>query len=167
MRTCSPAVLGLLVSLHAMAQFSGMATDHEGSRLFFTTDLSQRGSDQPGWGKLFIADEKGVRSLLVRNRDVFRGAIAEGPFANGETTNFYNINGVDVSSDASVLAVSAVRVCQGYTSGLCRYSDQTTVYNQRGETVVPTDGRLVLSPSGQWALQLRYPLWVRSQTLRS
>ena len=57
----------LLAALPAMAQFESLSTTHDGSVLFFTSRLSQAGTNQPHYGKVFLVDSRGV-PLLVRER---------------------------------------------------------------------------------------------------
>jgi uncharacterized protein (TIGR03437 family) len=138
------------------AQFSSMSSDFTGSRLFFSTELSQTGAGQPNHGKVFTADANGIRPLLIHNRDIV--STGAGLFANAFITNFYNIDGVDVSSDGAHLSIAALRECSGFTSGLCGYAAATSLFNNRGEIVLAAPGRLALSPSGKWALGVAGPL---------
>jgi hypothetical protein len=49
------------------APFAGLATPYDGSVVYFSSALRIKGSNQPLYGKLFVADENGVR--LFRSRD--------------------------------------------------------------------------------------------------
>jgi hypothetical protein len=141
----------LWLALPAPAQFSSFVTTYDGSRLYFTSQLWQRGTDQPNHGKLFVADESGVRQLLIRNRDVtYYRDLGPGEYWS---TNYYDIFGVEAPGDVSTLAVFARRYCN-ISSGMCYYSDQTqtTVYNSRGEEALKQEGRMRMSPDGKWAL---------------
>lgn len=141
------SVVTLLWStLSAFAQFDSLSTNFDGSRLYFTSVLQQSGTEQPDSGKAFVADAAGIRPLLVRNREVFPG------LPNTLTTNFYNLVGVDIAANTSHLAIVGSRECLGLPLATCRASDQTTVYNTRGEEVFSTSGYLALSPNGRWGL---------------
>jgi uncharacterized protein (TIGR03437 family) len=137
--------------LPAFAQLSSMSTDYAGQILYFTTELRQAGTAQPNHGKLFLVDFRGVRPLLIHNREVVSRDTST-QFPGAYVTNFYNIDGVDVSSNGDHLAVAALRECVGLSAGLCRYADQTLIYNRLGQTAMIADGRVVLSPNGRWAL---------------
>jgi uncharacterized protein (TIGR03437 family) len=141
----------LCAALPSFAQISSMSADYAGQILYFTTELSQTGAAQPHHGKLFLVDFRGVRPLMVHNREVV-SRDTSGGFPGGYTTNFYNVDGVDVSSNGDHIAVAALRECAGFSSGLCRFADQTLIYNRLGQTVMIADGRVVLSPNGRWAL---------------
>lgn len=145
---CSFFVGLLCVVATSSAQIRGMATDSTGSRLFFTTELSQTGSTQPGYGKLFVAAGSGIMPALIYNRDSQELVISG---RTSSITNFYNISGVDVSSDRAYLAVAALRRCGG-SSTFCRYVDQTSVYDAQGKVVFQIPGEARLSPKGKWAL---------------
>jgi hypothetical protein len=125
-----------------------MSTDFTGSRLFFSTELSQAGTTQPDYGKAFIADENGIRPLLIYNRDV---NYFSGIFQGSLETNYYHVDGLDLSSDGTYLSVMALKECT-VSAGLCANLDKTTIYNNRGETVLTGRGHLALSPNGKWAL---------------
>ncbi len=132
----------------ALAQFSSMATDYAGQRLFFSTELSQTGTSQPAYGKLFIADSRGIQPQLIYPYEFTRNDTSI-PF--GYRSNFYNIDGVSFSSNGSYMSVIALREC-GYSAGLCVYADQSVIWNSSGKVALTADGRLALSPGGKWAL---------------
>jgi len=133
----------------AAAQWASLATNNDGTQVYFVSTLQQSGSTQPAWGKLFIADQSGVHALLIRNRDIVGTDIP--PLTNFILTNAYNVLGVDVATDVSRLSVVATGVCT-ISSGICDYSDiptTTTVYDANGNgTNYPGRGRL--SPNGNW-----------------
>src|SRR5258708_31068911 len=117
--------------LPAAAQFASLSTTHDGSVLFFTTPLSQTGSGQPDYGKVFIVDGNGVRPLLVRNRDVYM--FPPVIFLHAFTTNAYYLDNVSTAGDISQLAIEGLGECSGLTAALCGTRNYTTVYNARGE----------------------------------
>ena len=144
----------VILVLPVSAQFSSMSSDHSGSRLFFSTELAQTGAGQPAWGKAFVATASGVQPFLVLNREV---TAWEEAGRRVQITNFYNIDGIHLASGGSALSVQALREC-AISSASCGYADQTTVYNDRGETILTASGRLLLSPNGKWALRVAGPL---------
>jgi uncharacterized protein (TIGR03437 family) len=143
------ALVFLATVTPAAAQWTSLATNNDGSQVYFVSTLQQSGSTQLAWGKLFIADQSGVRALLIRNRDIVATNIP--PLTNFIVTNAYNVLGVDVATDGSRLSVAATGVCT-ISSGICDYSDiptATTVYDANGNgTNYPGRGRL--SPNGEW-----------------
>jgi len=137
------------VVLPAAAQFESLSTTGNGSVLFFTTRLSQTGTDQPYHGKVFLVDSRGVRPLLVRERVEFpAGSIFPGAF----TTNFYDLVGVSIVGDISALAITGVRECSGLSGGLCVAPDESEVYNASGERILTAGGSTIVSRNGRWAL---------------
>jgi uncharacterized protein (TIGR03437 family) len=149
-------VLAICGVLPSFAQFSSMATDYAGQRLLFTTNLSQTGSGQPDYGKLFVADWRGVQALLIYNYDDLSTSGLD-PGQPGLLTNFYNVDGVDVSSSGAYISVTARRACEGlgYTALLCGYADQSTLYDRRGQVALTAAGRVIVSASGKWALAVQ------------
>ena len=132
-----------------LAQISSMATDFAGNRLFFTTELSQADSGQPPYGKLFLADELGVRPLLIRSREVLHNNPSG--LLLRSYTNVYNLDGTDVASNGTLLSVVGLRECSG-TSIACHVAEYTTIYNDRGQVAMNAEGRVLLSPNGKWGL---------------
>jgi uncharacterized protein (TIGR03437 family) len=137
--------------LPAAAQFASLSTTQDGSVLFFTTPLSQTGTDQPNHGKVFIVDANGVQLLQSRNRDVFPNTSFVFP-PSAYMTNFYDLVDVSAAGDLSQLAIAALRECSGYSSGHCFTSDRTDVYNARGENTLSVNGHLMVSRNGNWGL---------------
>jgi len=43
--------------------FIGLSTTWDGSTLYFSTALRQAGTEQPFWGKLFVADKQGTPAV--------------------------------------------------------------------------------------------------------
>jgi hypothetical protein len=89
------------IALPVTGQWTSLATNVDGTQVYFVSSFQQTGSNQPGWGKLFIADQSGVRPILIRNRDI--GGLP----SNFYVTNAYDVIGVAVASELSRLAVVA------------------------------------------------------------
>ncbi|HXP86554.1 MAG TPA: hypothetical protein VN841_17630 [Bryobacteraceae bacterium] len=128
-----------------------MATDYAGQRLLFTTGLSQTGSGQPDYGKLFVADWRGVTPLLIYNRDVL-STTGQYPGESGLLTNFYDVDGVDISSSGAYISAMASRACAGYNGGLCGVPDQSTLYDTSGQVALTAGGKVFLSRNGKRAM---------------
>ena len=144
-------VIPLLLSLNVRAQITSMATDDSGQRLLFTSRLTQAGTGQPAYGKLFIADERGIQPLTIYAREILstHGMYPDQP---GLLTNFYDIDFVSVSADGRTIAVSAAHDCEGYSVSMCGINDRTTVYDASGSSTFEAPGALMLSPNGKFAL---------------
>ena len=90
-------------SLPACAQFFGLATPADGSRVYFATPLRQKDTTQPTYGKLFQMDDSGLKLVLARDK---LSPLPRFPGA-GYVTNSYNLLAADVSSDGQVFAAAA------------------------------------------------------------
>jgi uncharacterized protein (TIGR03437 family) len=141
--------------LPAAAQFASLATTDDGSVLFFTTPLSQTGTDQPNHGKVFIVDANGVRLLQARNQEVLANDFLGHPAL---LTNFYDLVGVSAAGDLSQLAIAGLRECSGFTSGLCGTPDRADVYNAHGENILSVNGNVMISRNGNWGLVTEHRL---------
>jgi hypothetical protein len=146
-------MLFLCILAPAECQWSSIASNHDGTQVYFVTRLRQEGSAQPLYGKLFIAAPSGIRPLLIRNRDVT-------PFGVGSalySTNAYDVIGVDVPPDVSRLAVVATGECH-ILSAICDGAEiaTTTVYDATG-TGIDFPGRGRLSPNGEWLSLIEIP----------
>jgi hypothetical protein len=104
---------------------------------------------------VFVADSQGVRPLVIYNYEADNSSFEGHPAI---LTNYYNAQGVDVSSNGMYISVLAQRICEGYTVGLCESEQQSTVYNALGQTALTTAGPVILSPGGTWALVPMQPL---------
>lgn len=129
------------------AQYTSLSTDSSGSTLFFTAEFTQPESAQAVWGKLFIADDEGVRPFLIRPRDVTPIRV----FNDGHITNAYDLLGVDLASNGSRLAVAGARECT-VTVQYCQFMDTSDVYDNQGQFLLTANGLVSFSPNGEWAL---------------
>lgn len=141
------SALLLVLAVCLSAQYTSLSTDSSGSTLFFTADFLQPGADQPNWGKLFIADDNGVRPFLIRPREVTPIRV----FTDGHITNPYDLLGVDLASNNSRISVAAFHECT-VTVQYCQFMDSSDVYDDRGGHLFSTDGLVSFSPNGAWAL---------------
>lgn len=142
------AALFPFLVLCARAQFFGLATPGDGSTLYFATPLQQKNTTQPDYGKLFRFDASGLNlqeSLpyqpLPPSDDVL--CLLGSP---------YDIRFADVSSDATVLAVTALRdISSGFESDCPKQNSSfvTTILQPPFSLDVPDYVRL--SANGRWA----------------
>ena len=104
-------VFALAICLPGNAQFSGLATSADGSRVYFATALRQKNTTQPVYGKLFTVDSAGLKLFLSRDAQI---PPPPAPGTNsGTQTNAYDLQAASVSSDGKVFAASAIRGCVG------------------------------------------------------
>ncbi len=127
-----------LIFQPAFAQFGNLRTNFDGSVLYFTTRLVKSGSGQPAHGKVFRIDEDGLAVEELRE-------VQEQPGTS--RTNYYDINGFDVSDDAGVKAIAARRDCN--VIGCASLVNVTTTLRRYGaEAEYP--GPAQLSENGRY-----------------
>ncbi|WP_321470292.1 IPT/TIG domain-containing protein [uncultured Paludibaculum sp.] len=100
----------LLTAPFLQAQYQSLVTTDDGSTLYFTTPLVQRGTSQPAHGKSFRIDAQGLAVQEIRTVDLLQ----DPPLT---ITNNYNITGIDVSGDGRITATAAARDCRDSICG--------------------------------------------------
>jgi uncharacterized protein (TIGR03437 family) len=141
-----PLFLTLAFATNAFAQFFGLATPADGSRVYFATTLRQKNTAQPTWGKLFQVGASGLSLVLARDQQV---PVVADP-TQGYPTNAYDFAAADVSSNGQMLAAAAWRSCLGSQAACNRVGPAvTTIYSGGAPQDFP--GILHLSPGGTWA----------------
>lgn len=131
------------VSSPVWAQFSGLATPADGSVVYFASTLKLKGSSQPDHGKLFVADERGVRLFRSRDRVTLP---ASPPCALSAFYSFYGAGAV--SRDGLTVAAGIQRSGNG-----CSYpplAAGTTIVTASSERDTP--GYASISPSGRQSI---------------
>lgn len=146
--------MSVLFPTLAFAQLTSMSTVYDGSTLYFTSELSQTGTGQPRYGKLFFADESGVHPLFIRERVV---ELDETSPIQRFRSNDYNLLGVDISSGGERLSVVGFRDCFE-SSSACGVADRSELYDDTGKFTLRTEGSASFSPDGKWALATAIPL---------
>src|ERR1035441_3080640 len=101
---CRVLFLAIGLSASAYAQFFGLATPADGTRVYFTTPSRQKDTAQSPYGKLFQYGPTGLQLTLARD-----------PMAGGA----YDLWASDASADGSVLAIGGTRRCLGTDAVLC------------------------------------------------
>lgn len=117
--------------------------------MYFASPLRLKGTGQPAHGKLFVADEGGVR--LVRSRERVEPAPFN-PIGGWGLTNAHSYRSADVSGDGRVVATDLLRVCRGG----CRAAVNRQASSLLGATPdqdVDYEGGLRLSRNGRFALR--------------
>jgi hypothetical protein len=134
-------------SVSACAQFFGLATPADGSRVYFATPLRQKDTTQPTYGKLFQVDDSGLKLVLARDIVTPPPSV---PGA-GSVSNAYNLLAADVSSDGQVFAAAAAPDCIVGPFITCPHIPQVyTSITSNGQSH-DYPGTLKLSPNGEWA----------------
>jgi uncharacterized protein (TIGR03437 family) len=146
-RTC---IVALVWASSAVAQgFSQLATNRDGSVLYFSSPLRMKGTDQYLHPKIFSWDKiSGVRLFDQRPLNVGYPIPPVGLRAD-----YYALQVPDVSSDGSTVAVTAVMLCNFGTA--CRTSAinlyQTTIY-AAGNPGLTAPGNGSLSRNGRYVI---------------
>ena len=138
------------------AQYHHLASTADGSVLYFSTTLRQRGTDQPFHGKLFIIAAAGLR--LEEQREEIPPNVPPvpphiPPPHTQHFSNFFDLRHPDVSSDGRIVSFTETRDCEGRG---CVFPDlDQTVF--RGIPAQPDDrrGTARLSPNGRFAVLTR------------
>jgi uncharacterized protein (TIGR03437 family) len=118
-----------------------LATNDDGSALWFVSKLSQKGSGQPEHGKVFRVDGEGVHVAAMR----------PAPQPGEDVTDFYDLISVDVSGDGRVLAYQGHRDCTCCESCDALPKLAATITGAPGGEMRFT-GAVRLSRNGKWAL---------------
>jgi uncharacterized protein (TIGR03437 family) len=138
------------VASPAFAQgFRQLATNRDGSVLYFSSPLRLKGTDQYFHPKIFAWDSvNGVRLYEQREADV---PFPLPPFGFSGA-QFFSLVAPDVSSDAGTVVVTGVRFCN--FSDICVFGIeefQSTIYAS-GQASVTASGSASLSRNGRFAL---------------
>src|SRR5688572_26208525 len=100
------ALVGCCVPL--LAQSQNLVTNDDGSVLYFSSPLRQRGSAQFAHPKLFVMDSGGLR--LYMQRELER---TTSPDATWPVSTYYALQFVALNGSGSLVAVIARRDCYG------------------------------------------------------
>jgi hypothetical protein len=126
----------------AWAQFDGLATPYDGSAVYFSSTLRLKGTNQPNYEKLFVADEHGVRLFHALPRVDPKSA--DGSCVLGDQ---YTLDWAQVTADGSTVAGLGQRSFAGNCN--LTYFPSTDLIAVGGERQSP--GFSYLSPSGRYA----------------
>lgn len=139
-------LLGIGASAYTFAQFSSLSTPRDGSVLYFSTQLKEKNTAEPVYGKIFQVDSSGPQ--LLYSRDITNRDKA--------CSNAYNLTDVSVSSDGGVLAVSGQCSCLNGDSfdqyNCIKINRYTTTVVANGQSR-DYSGQLWLSRNGKFALR--------------
>lgn len=127
--------------------FRQLATNLDGSVLYFSSTLRMKGTSEYAHQKIFKWDTaNGVGRYEQRESDVPFPTPPE--FAG---TQFFLLIAPDVSSDGSVVAVTGIRYCNVGESCTAADQDQSTIYTTN-EPTIEVPGSANLSRNGRYAL---------------
>jgi hypothetical protein len=124
------------------AQFFGLATPADGTRVYFTTPSRQKDTAQNPYGKVSQYGPTGLQLTLSRD-----------PVGNPPAllSNAYDLWASDASADGSVLAIGGIRHCLGSDVVLCSKNELfSTTVNTNGRAQ-DYPGMLKVSANGKWA----------------
>jgi uncharacterized protein (TIGR03437 family) len=132
----------LALAAPAVGQFAGLGSTADGSTLYFSTPLRLRGSNSPFTYKILRQDTRLTEFL---SRDL-------GDPIGWTWSNFYDLMAAQPSSDGSVIAISARRLCGGGSGCLSVQTAQGSIVDRAGKQLFSDLGSVSMSPNGRWAL---------------
>lgn len=131
------------VPLDAQA-FKDLATNGDGSILYFSSTVREKGTEQKFYSKIFRwTAAEGVR-VIAEVRDT-------GTTGDCEPTEFYQLHTPQVSADGSVFAYTATRMLRGGRFCPLVKEPNQGVIVQVGRTT-RLAGNIALSPNGRYAV---------------
>jgi uncharacterized protein (TIGR03437 family) len=136
------AALATVAPVWGIGPFTGLATPYDGSVVYFASTLALKGSNQPNYGKLFVADEYGVRLFrLLVEIDPAPSLITCVPGTQ------YSIFGADITADGKTIAAQGQLTHTGYCN---IYLSATDLISAAGDREL--QGYVRLSPQGRYAI---------------
>jgi hypothetical protein len=106
---------------------------------------------EPSYGKLFVADDDGIRLLVLRAREETPVYV----FRWGFLTNYYDLIGVDIASNGSRISLTGFHECSTEISTIaCGFMDRSDIYDDQGQFMFSADGYVSFSPNGAWGLEV-------------
>jgi hypothetical protein len=140
-----------LLYANAFAQgFGQLATNRDGSVLYFSSPLRLKGTNQYLHPKIFSWDNvNGIRLYEQRTSDVpFPTPLLPGGYGRYP----FSLVAPDVSSDGSTVAVTGIRSCSFSDQCLLGIEEyQASIYTV-GRSTIDVSGSAVLSRNGRYAL---------------
>ncbi|HYM13587.1 MAG TPA: hypothetical protein VEU62_22795 [Bryobacterales bacterium] len=150
-------LLALLGAASAAGQFHDLAATDDGSVLYFSSPLRQRGADQFPHDKIFRLGSDGIQLIAQREYQ---------PTAGPNYSNFYRLIESNVSGDGAILSYVAQRDCIGGSSCLFVERNETTLVRPpQGSPVTTFTGRGWLSRNGRYALNFGFVVLRLAATL--
>jgi uncharacterized protein (TIGR03437 family) len=138
-RTAILLALSVLVSPITQAQFSGLTTTNDGSKLWFASPLRQRGTDQFLWSKIFRIDGNGA--TLVAE------VAQSSPIP---PTNAFVLGLPQVTGDGSLLIYLGLRFCGAGSSCFLSEQHSSTLLNTITGQATPVGPNARISRNGRY-----------------
>jgi uncharacterized protein (TIGR03437 family) len=143
----------------AQPAFTGLATNANGSKLWFSSRLRLRGTDSFAHAKIFTWDAlsaaigdptsiSGFRLLEQRQADIVF------PPNGAQSSSFHELESASVSRDGTVVALNATNDCLGFQFCLFSPNERATI-RQPGSAERTEQGTATLSPNGQFVFLLK------------
>ena len=145
LRSSIPAMLclGMLAQWPAAAQFEGLTTTGNGSALYFSSPIRQKGTNQTFHSKIFEWDASGG----IR---VYAEVTSEGQSDGCVTNSFYRLTAPQVSDDGTVVAYTASR--PGPDARFCPPVETSQGIVALPGSEVTLAGDIALSRNGRYAI---------------
>jgi uncharacterized protein (TIGR03437 family) len=138
-RTALLLAVSVLATPTAHAQFSGLTTTNDGSRLFFASPLRQRGTDQGLWSKIFRIDATGAALVA-----------SVAPDSPGPPTNPYVLTQPQVTGDGSLLIYLGTLYCGEGSSCFLSEQHSSTLLNTITGQTTPVGASAAISRNGRY-----------------
>ncbi|MFN7924067.1 MAG: hypothetical protein U0Q16_28450 [Bryobacteraceae bacterium] len=143
------ALLAFLAALSASAQpaFSGLATNRDGSKLWFSTRLRLRGTDHNPHSKVYTWDAATGFRLFEQ-----REAALTFPPSGVMSSSFHELISTSVSADGSVIALTAMDECINFTLCVLSNTRYRSSISIAGTPARSDPGSPSVSANGRFAL---------------
>ncbi|MGH9720934.1 MAG: TolB family protein, partial [Bryobacteraceae bacterium] len=148
-RACVVTILGVVSSIistpDAYAQFSGLATNDDGSQLYYSSELAFAGAQGVLETRLVRVDQSGSRPVAERRIQQ----------ATGNRTNHYLLSRPTVSGDGTLVAFNATSYCNqgsGCEEARAIPDTRSVVRGLAGYEELEFEGHLRISRAGRFAL---------------
>ena len=133
------------IPLLAAGQIQDLATTGDGGQTYFSTQYRQKGTDQPGYLKIFRVAEHGL--------ELFRQLTFSSLYPGGDS-DFYLATRPSLSADGHVVGYTASRTCMGGSHCIGFIYDEAWFAGEKDRS--PGLGKLSVSPDGHSFLTLDY-----------
>ena len=129
----------LLATAPAYAQFSGLTTTGDGSAVWFSSALRQRGTDQFLWPKIFRIDGNGAALVAQRERN-----------SPVPPTNPFMLDRPQVTGDGQWLLYRGTLNCTAGSSRFLSEQHSTTLRNNITSEETPVAPNARISRNGRY-----------------
>jgi uncharacterized protein (TIGR03437 family) len=130
----------------AAQTFQSLSTTEDGSTVYFSSPIREKGTDQSFHSKIFRWDPAGGIRVIAESPDT-------GEFDGCTTANFYQLQSPQVSSDGTVLVYTGNRPVS-YTQACPVNVEANQALVQRLGVEVRLPGNIVISPNGRYAITM-------------